>query len=220
MARQTRLLIADDHTIVREGIRALLSHASHLEIVGEAADGQEAIRLTGALRADIVLMDLCMPGSNGTEAIAGIKRRCPEVKIIVLTVHKSPEHVRAALDAGADGYVLKEDTGSELLSAIQSIENGKSFLSPSICKQVVSSYLDIGTVPTSSPSSRSWSILTPRERQVLKLIAEGHNNREIAAYLSVSQKTVEKHRTNLMQKLDLHNAPAVTAYAIHCGLVA
>ena len=220
MTRRRRILIADDHALVREGIKALLCHSPHLEIVGEAADGQEAIRLTSELGVDILLTDLCMPGSNGTEAIAGIKRRCPGVKAIVLTVHKSPEHIRAALDAGADGYVVKDDTGSELLSAIQSIDNGKTFLSPSICKQVVSVYLDTATMPKSPPTSRSWSILTQRERQVLKLIAEGYSNREIAEYLSVSHKTVEKHRANLMQKLDLHNAPAVTAYAIHSGLVA
>ncbi len=216
MARQQRVLIADDHALVREGIKALLSSAPQLEIVGEAGDGNEAIRLANALDADIVFMDLCMPRSNGTEAILGIKRRCPKVKIIVLTVHKTTEHILAALDAGADGYVVKTDTGNELLSAIQSIENGKTFLSPSVCKQVVSA-LDRDADSDASPS---WGILTPRERQVMKLIAEGHNNKQIAAYLSVSHKTVEKHRANLMQKLDLHNAPAVTAYAIHNGLVA
>jgi DNA-binding NarL/FixJ family response regulator len=121
------------------------------------------------------------------------------------------------LDAGADGYVVKTDTGSELLAAIESIERGKTYLSPSICKQVVNAYLNRGEESNASPS---WGVLTSRERQVLKLIAEGHNNKGIAAYLSVSHKTVEKHRSNLMQKLDLHNAPAVTAYAIHNGLVA
>jgi len=212
-----RLLIADDHAIVREGIRALLSESSDLEIVGEAADGREVARLASTLEPDLILMDLCMPGSNGTEAIRSIKRRAPKTKIVVLTVQRTEEHIRAALDAGADGYILKDDSGSELLTALQSIENGKAYLSPSICKQIVNGYLD-GCGQPSTPSS--WNLLTPRERQVLKLIAEGYSNKEIAEYLTLSHKTVEKHRSNLMHKLDLHNAPAVTAYAIHHGLLA
>ena len=215
--KTTRLLVADDHTIVREGIRALLADSPDLEIVGEAGDGREALRLAGELKPDLILLDLCMPGLNGTEAIPLIKRRLPAVKIAVLTVHRSQDHVRAALDAGADGYILKLDSASELLTAIRSIQSGKSYLSPSICRQVVSGYLDGLDKSTAQPS---WHTLTPRERQVIKLIAEGHSNKEIAEFLSLSYKTIEKHRTSLMHKLDLHNAPAVTAYAIEHGLVA
>lgn len=215
--KKRRLLIADDHAIVRDGVRALLNELPDLEIVGEAADGREAVRMANALKPDLILMDLCMPGSNGTEAIRAIKQRNPDTKIVVLTIYKTEEHIRAALDSGADGYVLKDDRGSELLAALQSIETGKSYLSPSICKQVVHGYLDGCVRPSTTPS---WDVLTPRERQVLKLIAEGHSNREIAEYLNLSHKTVEKHRSNLMQKLDLHNAPAVTTYAIRHGLVA
>jgi DNA-binding NarL/FixJ family response regulator len=137
MTKRRRVLIVDDHAIVREGVKGLLSALPHLEVVGEAADGREAISLAVTLNPDLVITDLCMPGSNGTEVISGVKRRCPNTKIIVLTVHKSTEHIRAALDAGADGYVVKTDTGSELLAAIESIERGKTYLSPSICKQVV-----------------------------------------------------------------------------------
>jgi DNA-binding NarL/FixJ family response regulator len=215
--KMQRLVIADDHAMVREGIRALLSQSADLKIVGEAADGREVVRLASLLEPDLVLMDLCMPGSNGTEAIRAIKRRLPKTKIVVLTVQRTEEHIRAALDAGADGYILKEDSSSELMTALRSIETGKFYLSPHICKQIVHGYLDgCGGVSTRT----SWNLLTPRERQVMKLIAEGYSNKEIAEYLTVSHKTVEKHRSNLMHKLDLHNAPAVTAYAIHHGLLA
>lgn len=215
--KKQRLLIADDHTIVREGIRALLSGSPDLEIVGEAADGREAVRLASTLAPDLILMDLCMPGSNGTDAIRNIKRRTPEMKIVVLTVQSTESHIRAALDSGADGYILKDDSGSVLLAALESILSGKTYLSPSICKLVVNGYLDGSVRPNTTPS---WNILTPRERQIMKLIAEGYSNREMADYLTVSHKTVEKHRSNLMRKLGLHNAPAVTAYAIQNGLVA
>jgi DNA-binding NarL/FixJ family response regulator len=211
------MLIADDHAIVREGVRALVSGSSDVEIVGEASDGREVVRLAITLEPDLILTDLCMPGSNGTESIRAIKRRLPGVKVIVLTVQRTEEHIRAALDAGADGYILKDDSGSELLAAMRSIEAGKSYLSPSICKQIVHGYLGGCARPSTTPT---WDTLTPRERQVLKLIAEGYSNKKIADYLTVSHKTVEKHRSNLMQKLDLHNAPAVTAYAIQNGLMA
>ena len=212
-----RLLVADDHTIVREGIRALLASSPDLRIVGEAGDGREVIRLAGQLNPDLILLDLCMPGLNGTEVIRYIKRRHPAIRIAILTVHNSEDYIRAALDAGADAYILKQDSASELVTAIRSVQNGKTYLSPSICRQVVSGYLGGAEKSTSAPS---WHTLTPRERQVIKLIAEGHSNKEIARYLSLSHKTVEKHRANMMQKLNLHNAPAVTAYAIANGLTA
>ena len=215
--KKQRLVIADDHAIVREGIRALLSKSSDWVVVGEAADGREVVHQACALKPDLVLMDLCMPGSNGTDAIRSIKRRFPEIKIIVLTVQRTEQHIRAALDAGADGYILKADSSSELMTALRSIEAGRFYLSPHICKQIVNGYL-LGRERASTQTS--WNLLTPRERQVMKLIAEGNSNKEIARYLALSHKTVEKHRSNLMNKLDLHNAPAVTAYAIHHGLLA
>lgn len=216
MLKTLRLLIAEDHAILREGLKALLASATDLEIAGEASDGMQAIERARELQPDIILMDLSMPNMNGTEAIRAIKRRQPETKIIALTVHKTEEHVRATLDAGADGYVLKDDSHQDLISALTSVRNGKTYLSPGICEQVVSGFLDHSA---SEPSSPSWDRLTDRERQVLKLIAEGHKNREIAEYLSVSLKTVEKHRSSLMKKLDLHSASALTAYAIQNGLL-
>lgn len=211
-----RLLIAEDHAILREGLKALLMSTPDLEVIGEAEDGKQAIELARDLAPDVVLMDLSMPNMNGTEAIRAIKRRQPETKIIALTVHKSEEHVRATLDAGADGYVLKDDSHQDLVKAILSVCNKKIYLSPGICDNVVSGFLNQGD-PKSASSS--WDRLTERERVVMKLIAEGRKNREIAEYLSLSLKTVEKHRASVMRKLDLHSASALTAYAIQNGLI-
>jgi DNA-binding NarL/FixJ family response regulator len=211
-----RVLIAEDHTILRDGLRALLAQAPDLQVVGEAGDGREAMRCANELQPDIVLMDLSMPNVNGTEAIRAIKRRLPQTKIIALTGHKSEEYVRATLEAGADGYVLKDDTHSDLLLAIRSAVRNGTYLSPGISRNVVQGYLkgDSEAAPRTS-----WDKLTHRERGIIKLIAEGYKNREIAEYLSLSPKTVEKHRSNLMRKLDLHNASAITAYAMENGLM-
>lgn len=218
MVTSYRVLIAEDHTILREGLRSLLGNERDLDVVGEASDGREALRAVGALKPDVVFMDLSMPNTNGTEAVRNIKRRFPDVKIIVLTVHKAEEYIRSTLHAGADAYVLKDDSHTELMLALRSVIRGKSYLSPSICERVVSGYL--GGLKNAEKQPRpSWEILTYREREVIKLIAEGYRNKDIAAYLSVSLKTVEKHRSNLMKKLDLHNTSALTAYAIENGLV-
>lgn len=211
------ILLADDHSILREGLRALLSNTSDLEIIGEAEDGKDTIEKARQLQPQLVLMDLSMPHINGTEAIRVIKQRSPEIKIIVLTVHKSEEYVRATLDAGADGYVLKDDTSNDLLTSIKNVRKGKIYLSPGICDKVINGYLNH---PDKVHSVCSWNQLTLREREVLKLIAEGNKNREIAGCLSVSIKTVEKHRSNLMKKLDLHGVSKLTAYAIENGLTA
>ena len=210
------ILIAEDHTILREGIKALLSGEPDLAIVGEAGDGRQAIRLCLELKPHVVLMDLSMPDLNGTEAISAIKQRNPGIKIIALTMHKSEEYVRATLEAGTDGYVLKDDSHKDLLAAIASVQKGRVYLSSGICDKVISGYLKRSA---DAPSVYSWDLLTVRERQVLKLIAEGSKNREISGYLSISLKTVEKHRTNLMKKLDLHSISALTMYAIDNDLI-
>lgn len=212
-----RILIADDHAMIREGIRAILADEPDLEVVGEAVDGHEAIQNVNLCRPSIILMDLNMPHINGAEAIRTIKRRHPKVKIIVLTVHKAEEFVRSTLDAGADAYILKDDTRLELVSAIHHVQSGKSYLSPGVSSIVVTGYLG-----RNDPSAQqaSWEVLTTREREVLKLVAEGFKNKQIGGYLSISLKTVEKHRSNLMKKLDLHSASAVTAYAIDNDLLA
>jgi len=210
-----RIVIAEDHAILRQGLRALLSETPGFEVVDEVSNGRDALRSVSRLKPSLLLIDLSMPGMNGTEAIREIKLRQPEVRIIVLTVHKAEEYVRTALKSGANGYLLKDDTHTDLLSAIESVCAGRVYLSPGVCTGVVAGYL--GDTPPAT-SSAGWESLTHRERQVMKLIAEGHKNKEIADYLSLSTKTVEKHRSNLMRKLDLHNASAITAYAIEHGL--
>ncbi len=212
-----RLVFAEDHTILREGLRALIASDPEFEIIGEAKDGRDAVQAVEKLGPDLVLMDLSMPRMHGLEAIKEIKSRFPETKVLTLTVHKTEEYVFAALKAGADGYVLKDATQAELSMAIKTVLKGKRYLSPSISEQVIEGYLG----GTKSPLQDSaWNdTLTQREREVLKLIAEGHKNKEIAEILFVSPKTVEKHRYNLMQKLKLHNVAAITAYAIEKGLV-
>lgn len=210
------ILIVEDHTILREGIKALLSREPDLVIVGEADDGRQAIQKCKELEPHVVLMDLSMPNLNGTEAIRAIKQRNPGIKIIALTMHKSEEYVRATLESGADGYVLKDDSQKDLLAAFASVQKGRVYLSSGICDKVINGYLKRAA---DTPTEYSWDLLTVRERQVLKLIAEGSKNREISNYLSISLKTVEKHRTNLMKKLDLHSVSALTTYAIDNCLV-
>lgn len=217
MMHKHRIVIAEDHTLVRAGLRALLLQEDDLEVVGEAGNGRDAVRSVSSLSPDLVLMDLTMPGSNGIEAIAEIKRRFPAVRVLVLTLHKSDEYIHESLDAGADGYILKDATQDELRAAIRSVLSGKTYLSPDVSSRIVTGYLGGGRSP--APTS-AWDTITQRERQVLKLIAEGHGNKYIAEYLCLSVKTVEKHRSNLMKKLDLHNASTLTAYAIEKGLVA
>lgn len=216
MESKKRIFIVEDHTILREGLKALLSTKSDLEIVGEAADGNAAIRGVERLKPDLVLMDLSLPKMDGTEAIREIKKRSPQTKILALTVHKTEEYITAAFQAGAEGYVLKDATHAELDLAIRNVLAGKTFISPGISEKIVIGYLQRKkTEKVLTP----WDTLTPRERHILKLIAEGHRNKEIADFLCISVKTVEKHRSNLMQKLDLHNVSDLTAYAMAKGLV-
>jgi DNA-binding NarL/FixJ family response regulator len=217
MGNKRRILIAEDHTILREGLRMLLNSSSHLEVCGEAKDGLEAIRLTDNLKPDLILMDLSMPRMNGMAAIEAIKKSCPETKILVLTVHKTEEYILATLKAGADGYVLKDATHRELLLAIECVLSGKVYLAPSISEKVIEGYLEGNkTLKTQS----AWEGLTQREREILKMVAEGYKNKDIADYLYISPKTVEKHRANLMRKLNLHSATELTVFAMEKGLLA
>jgi two-component system, NarL family, response regulator NreC len=216
MGNRVRIVLADDHTILREGLRALLSADPNFDIVGEAEDGREAVRCVEKLGPDLLLMDLSMPRMSGMDAISEIKKRFPETKIIALTVHKTEEYLLATLQAGADGYVLKDATHDELVMAIHNVMAGKPYLSPGISEKVIEGYLE-GKEGRLSVSS--WQKLSQREREVLKLIAEDYKNKEIAEDLCISLKTVEKHRANLMKKLDLHNAAGLTVYAMGKGLV-
>jgi two-component system response regulator NreC len=217
MKRKKTIIIADDHTLFREGLRALLSSREDLEIMGEAENGQEAIRSVEEHKPDLLLMDLSMPKMGGLEAIRELKARHPRTKILVLTIHGTEEFVLEALEAGASGYVLKDATHDELVLAIKSVLQEKRYLSPDISAKVIEGYID-GRKTVKSRSA--WDSLTLRERQVLKLIAEGRKNKEIADILFISVKTVAKHRANIMGKLDLHNVSALTAYAMERGLIA
>lgn len=211
-----RLLIVEDHTLLRAGLTALLSQDPEIEIVGELDNGRDAIRSVGSLAPHLVLMDLTMPGCNGIEAITEIKKRYPKVRVLVLTLHRNEEYIHESLRAGTDGYILKDASLDELRVAIRSVLSGKTYLSPDISSKVVNGYLGSGV---NSRATSVWDKVTHRERQVLKLVAEGRPNKFIAEYLCLSIKTVEKHRSNLMNKLDLHNASALTTFAIEKGLV-
>ena len=208
-----RVLIADDHAIMREGVRALLLSDGSIEVVAAVDNGRDAVRLAVALKPDLAVMELTMPQMDGLSAIRELVHRAVPTRILVLTRHKTEEHVRASLKAGAWGYVVKDASAAELMLAIHSVAQGKKFVSPAVAERVVTGYLsaDTGQAGAGSPSD----VLTPREKEVLKLIAAGRRNREIAGCLSLSVKTVEKHRANVMKKLDLHNTAALTAFAIN-----
>lgn len=201
---------------MRNGLEAMLASEPDYEVVGVAADGMTAIRCVAELQPDIILMDLTMPRTSGMDAIVQIKRQHPHIKIVALTFHKEDKYIHATLEAGADAYVLKDDSRTELFNALANVATGKNYLSPSIVDKVVAGYLSGGDAASARPS---WEVLTRREREVIKLIAEGKRTKEIAEYLSLSPKTIEKHRTNLMRKLDLHNVSEVTVYAIKNGFV-
>jgi DNA-binding NarL/FixJ family response regulator len=216
MEKPCRIVLAEDHAILREGLKALLSAEPSMEIVCEAEDGREALRCVASHTPDLVLIDLAMPKMNGLEAIREIRRHHGETKIVVLTVHRSEEYVHAALEAGADGYVLKDSTHAELVMAIRHVLSGRRYLGPGASEMVIEGYLE----GRKSLGRRSvLDTLTQRERETLKLIAEGYRNREIADFLCISVKTVEKHRGSLMRKLDLHNSAALTAFAMEKGLL-
>ena len=216
MADKKRILIVEDRTIVREGLRLLVTSDEQYSIAGEAEDGHAAIKVARELQPDLILMDLSMPRMNGMDAIREIKKVCPAIKILVLTVHDTDEFIIASLEAGADGYILKDANKSELMLAIKSVLEGKPFLSPGISEKIISGYLS-----KQRPQKPKTSLqgLTHREREILKLIAEGYKNKAIAELLCISANTVEKHRENIMHKLELHNASGLTLFAMENGLI-
>jgi DNA-binding NarL/FixJ family response regulator len=216
MGEKKKIVIAEDHRILREGLKSLLASKSEFEVVGEAEDGLDAITLVRTTKPDLVLLDLSMPRLDGLSAMRDIKKVSPETRILALTVHTDEDYVLEAFNAGADGYCLKDAGRTELLMAMQNVFSGKPYFSPGIADKVLEGYLE-GRQKLKSASA--WDTITRREREVLKLIGEGYKNKEIADLLYISVKTVEKHRSNIMRKLDLHNAAALTAYAIEKGLV-
>ena len=212
----SRILIVDDHNLLREGLRSLLSQHADFEVVGEASDGKGAVAAAFALVPDIVLMDIALPGMNGMDVTERIKRRLPAVRVIMLTAFKSEEYLRGSLRVGADGYLLKDASADELLLALRCVARGKTYLSPDVSSQLVDGFLNPGKQGEShSPMHR----LTGRERSILQLIAEGRTNRAAAEFLNVSTKTVEKHRARLMGKLGLRNAAELMLVALELGLI-
>lgn len=214
---KTRVIIAEDHKLFREGLISLLNQLQNFEVLAEAENGLEAIRCARKYQPELLLLDLSMPRMNGISVIKEIKNQYPAIKILALTIHQDEQYVLEAFKSGVDGYCLKDAGRSELRLAIDSILSGKRYISPTISDSIVEGYLS----DRNKPKTRTtWDSLTQREREVLKLVGEGYHNKAIAELLCISVKTVEKHRSNIMKKLDLHNASGLTAYAIEHGLVA
>jgi DNA-binding NarL/FixJ family response regulator len=211
-----RILIADDHAIVREGVRALLTLSDDITVVGEAANGHEAVELARSLSPDVILMDIAMPGLGGLEATIEIRKDNPHAKILVLTQYEDREYIRRFLKAGVSGYVLKKAAGSELTSAIRAVNRGGLVLDPEIAREAMREQAGSGA---SGRTADPYDTLTDREKQVLKLVAEGHSNKEVAQLLDISVKTAMSHREHIMQKLDLHSRTDLIKFALQKGVI-
>jgi len=212
-----KLLLADDHEVVRKGLRSILETLRECEVVGEAADGRQAVALTKELNPDIVILDISMPAMNGLEATRQILKIRPQTKILILTVHESDPLIRDVLDAGARGYILKTDAGRDLISAVESLRRNKTFFTSRVSQMILDGFLKGDSRP---PSSDSGGIrLTPRQREIVQLLAEGKSSKEVAVALDLSVKTAETHRANIMRKLDCHSVSEVVRYAIRNKII-
>ena len=214
--KKLRILLADDHTLVRQGLRRILEEKPEWEVVGEARDGREAVLRTLELKPDMVIMDLAMPQLNGTEATRQISRKAADVQVLVLSMHMDETYVLQALRAGARGYLLKDSVDADLLRAVTAVSEGKSFFSPTVAKMMLDDY--IRHLVQQGVTDR-FELLSEREREVFQLIAEGNSNKEIANLLSLSVSTVETHRARIMEKLDLHNTAEIILYAVRKGFL-
>jgi two-component system, NarL family, nitrate/nitrite response regulator NarL len=209
------LLLVDDHPLVREGLRSYLIQEKAFEIVGEAVDGEEALRLAGALLPEIILLDINMPGMNGLETARLLKKMVPKSKILILTMHDTKEYVSRMVSTGVQGYVLKDSSPSELITAIEAVHRGESYFSPKVSQTVMNDYVKIARVK----GKKGGVELSRRESEVLSLIAEGLGNKEIASRLFVSVRTIETHRERIIRKLDIHTVAGLTRYALTKGIV-
>jgi DNA-binding NarL/FixJ family response regulator len=209
-----RILIADDHEVVRRGIRALLEHRPGWEVCGEVGDGREAVEKTRELKPDLVLLDIGMPNLNGIDAARQILANSPATQILILTMHYSQQVVNEILVAGARGFLLKSDAGRDLVTAVEAVQDQRTFFTSQVTEIVVGAYLN----PDQKEVPPCRSRLTPREREVVQLLAEGKTSKEVAVALNLSVKTAETHRTNIMRKLDLHSVADLTLYALRNGI--
>ena len=211
-----RVLIADDHGVVRQGLRTLLEKSPEVSVVGEAADGREAVRLAAELHPNILVMDIAMPLLNGIDAAAQIIARDPGIQVIILSMHSDESYILRALNAGAKGYLLKDAAEGDILPAVRTVAAGRPYFSPVIAATLLDEYLQ---TMKKHKVQDSYDLLTDREKEVLQLLAEGKTNKEVAALLNLSPYTVESHRTNLMQKLNLHNTAEIVLYAVRKNLI-
>jgi len=210
------VLIADDHGIVRQGLRALLEKSPDVSVIGEASDGREAVRLAAELRPNIVVMDIAMPMLNGVDATSQILSRDPEIKIIILSMHSDESYILRALSAGAKGYLLKDSAEGDILPAVQTVAEGRPYFSPVIASTLLDEYLQ---TMKKNKVRDSYDLLSEREKEVLQLLAEGKSNKEVASLLNLSPYTIESHRTSLMQKLNLHNTAEIVLYAVRKNII-
>jgi DNA-binding NarL/FixJ family response regulator len=210
-----RILVADDHEVARQGIRALLESHAGWEVCAEAKDGREAVEGANKYKPDVLLLDIGMPNLNGLDAARQILSITPDARILILTIHDSEQVVREVLAAGARGFLLKSDAGRDLMAAVEALEHRRTFFTPKVAQMMLDGYLR----PHEETDPSGQCVLTPREREVIQLVAEGRTTKEIATALSLSVKTAETHRTNLMRKLDLHSVADLTLYAVRNGIV-
>lgn len=211
-----RIVLGDDHTLVRQGLRKILEEKREWEVVAEAGDGREAVRQALALRPDVVVLDIGMPLLNGIESTRQIVRRHPEIRVLILSMHSDEAYITQALQAGAKGYLLKDSADTDLLRGVADVAAGKSFFSPAVARVMLDDY--VRHLADKGISDR-YESLSEREREIFQLIAEGHSNKEIAEVLSISPATVETHRAHIFQKLDLHNTAEVVLYAVRRGVI-
>ena len=214
--RKIRILLADDHKLMRSGLRVLLEQQADLTVVGEASDGREAVALVASQRPDVLVMDIGMPSLNGIEAAGQITQSRPETAIVMLSMHSDESYVLRALKAGAKGYLLKDSAEADLIRAVHAVAEGKSFFSPAVSKVLLDDYVrKLKRSGTDDP----YDLLTPREREVFQLVAEGKSNKDVAQLLNLSVYTVETHRSNIMEKLNLHGVPELILYAVRKGII-
>jgi two-component system, NarL family, response regulator NreC len=214
--RKTRILLADDHQLMRSGLRLVIERQPDLTVVGEAADGREAVALAKSLRPDVAVMDISMPNLNGIEAAYQITQTHSETAVIMLSMHPDESYILRTLKAGAKGYLLKDSAEADLITAVRAVAQGKSFFSPAVSKVLLDDYM---RKLKRSGAEDPYDLLTPREREILQLVAEGKSNKEVANLLNLSVYTVETHRSNVMRKLNLKGVPELTLYAVRKGII-